>query len=174
MIQRTIRLLFLGLALVPPLAHAQGVVLPRERRTGILEQCAATLAMTDPAMGARLRASQSMFQARPQAVAAPLGTAPASTGQDVPPPPPERLTDEQALEMIARLFTPSGSMMLGDRAAVLFSDGRRMFRGETFTARIRDDTYPTELIEVTATTYTLRVGTATVTRNFSDQPRQRP
>lgn len=84
------------------------------------------------------------------------------------PPKPERLADSEALELITKRFQPVGSLVLGSRGMLQFSNGSRMKLGDTFNAQIRGENYEVEIVDITTDSYTLRVGEATVTRKFLD------
>lgn len=79
---------------------------------------------------------------------------------------PEIISDKIALDVISRRFKPDGSLIFGNRGILKLGNGETIEEGESFPAEIRGNTYTVEILEVTARSYTLRIGEETVEKSF--------
>lgn len=78
-----------------------------------------------------------------------------------------RLGDSTALGIIADQFKPLGSLILGTRAVLQLSSGRTISQGDTFSANIAGYSYDVVIEEITGKGYTLKLGSAEVSKNFT-------
>ncbi|KAF0093946.1 MAG: hypothetical protein E1N59_2409 [Puniceicoccaceae bacterium 5H] len=88
----------------------------------------------------------------------------ASGPQDAAPEPPPRLNDAQAVVAVADTLKAVGSTVGLGRAFLMLEDRRSIEEGKTISATIQGQAYEVVLEEVTMSTYTLRLGSASVTR----------
>ncbi len=77
-----------------------------------------------------------------------------------------RLPDKEALAIISQQFKPLGSLILGNRGVLQLQANKTIEKGAFFNADISGNTYRVEILDVTSRGYTLRLGTAQVTKNF--------
>lgn len=82
-------------------------------------------------------------------------------------PAPQILSDAVALQAISQQFRPLGSLVLGERGLLQLANGRTIEQGSRFNAEIQGNLYEVSVEKVTKSGYTLRLGEATVERNFS-------
>jgi hypothetical protein len=78
-----------------------------------------------------------------------------------------RLGDSAALGIISDQFKPLGSLILGTRAVLQLSNGKTIKRGDTFSANISGYSYDVMIEEITEKGYTLKLGSAEVSKNFT-------
>ena len=78
----------------------------------------------------------------------------------------EILPDAQALSIISQQFKPLGSLILGNRGVLQLQDNSTIERGATFKAAIKGHTYEVQIFDVTSRGYTLKLGSAQITKNF--------
>lgn len=143
---------------------AQGVVRPKDQREAILER------------GARLLAQPMQT---PESSTVADQTNPFSPWREVEPVADEsaeplverqarrvRLPDAEVLDLVVERFRPSGSMIGAGTAFLNLPGGNRLELGQVFPVTIRGETYEVTVERITTRGYTLRVGEATVTRNF--------
>jgi hypothetical protein len=160
------------LVLSQPLSlMGQGVVTPKERRTALLN----TLdTMLNPGEWQRDLSAWPDSPFHPPQVRKATGRNASADGNDQETEkeaPPLRLSDEEALERIARQVKPSGSIIFGQMQALQFPSGEMMRQGEVFRARIRDEVYEVTLVSVSLRDYTLQLGEARLNRYFESSTR---
>ncbi len=78
-----------------------------------------------------------------------------------------RLRDSEALGIISQQFKPLGSLILGSRAVLQLQSGKTIRRGDTFSASIGGHTYDVVIEDITEKVYTLKLGSAEVSKNFT-------
>lgn len=78
-----------------------------------------------------------------------------------------RLGDSAALGIISEQFKPLGSLILGTRAVLQLPNGKTIKRGDTFSASIAGYSYDVVIEEITGNGYTLKLGSAEVSKNFT-------
>lgn len=85
------------------------------------------------------------------------------------PPVDLRPSDRMALAAVAPRFRPSGAIVTSARSVLRMSDGSLYEEGRQMPFRIRDHEFILQIEAVTADGYTLRIGTAHLTRKFLEQ-----
>jgi hypothetical protein len=121
-----------------------GQVAPPETREAVLEGVRAVVEAEVTSIDALLEGVVAHpFHARMDAVA---GT---STG----------------LARIAERLSPDGTMQMGGRRFLLF-DGRRLGAGEYLSVEYEGRTYEVQVVEITASSYTLRMNDEEIERNL--------
>ncbi|MDP0501916.1 MAG: hypothetical protein Q7P63_17625 [Verrucomicrobiota bacterium JB022] len=88
----------------------------------------------------------------------------AAAAEAKPAAPPPRLADSVAVVAVADTLQPNGSTVGLGRAFLLLDNNRRLEEGKTISATIQGQAYEVILAEVTMSSYTLRLGSASVTR----------
>lgn len=78
-----------------------------------------------------------------------------------------KLGDSDALGIISEQFKPLGSLILGSRAVLQLSNGKTIRMGDTFSANIAGYSYDVTIEEITGKGYTLKLGSAEVSKNFT-------
>jgi hypothetical protein len=159
------------LVLVGSGLHAQNLVSVPERRQETLELMDRVLAPRPLEWpGEQLARLQPFSPVRPitviAAVRPPVGpvTGPMAA---LPPPPPARLDDRAALALAARSIRPSGSMV-SSRGRVLIMGGGNWAEGDVKNFNHDEQTYQVLVEKVSVEGYVLRLGTARLSRNFTD------
>lgn len=157
----------LGLEL---LAAPQDVVLPRERRTELLTgvQTILELKHKERQFFAEATSPFGRIVEGPSLVEAGSGHSGDAVATPVVATPPPRLSDERALAAVAAKFKPEGSLVGATTAFLNLPGGNRMELGDSFQATIRGHSYRITIQDVTADSYTLRCGTATVERDIHE------
>ena len=79
---------------------------------------------------------------------------------------PVDLSDTMALKLIGQQFKPLGSLVLGNRGILQLSNGSTIAQGASFTAQIKGRKYEVTIEEVTRNGYTLRIGSAVLSKSF--------
>lgn len=149
-----------GVILLATLNSALGQVVAVNVRKSSLDRAAAVFAPTEVSIDSRLKDVPDPFFRTP--------AAPGSRTPDVDQSAPaqSRLSDQDALSIIARNFKPTGIMALGDRKAIVLPDGRNLPAGSNFSATINGETYTIEITEINPGGYTLRLGNSTLGKTF--------
>lgn len=139
---------------------AQGIVRPKPQREAILEAAASILTPDSMGLQEAIGELENPFVTwvDPSLKGKSESAAPAA--------PAERLSDAAALDIIGTSFRPSGSMIGAGTAFLNLSAGRRVELGETFATVVRGETYEVRVESITMRGYTLRLGSATMTREF--------
>jgi len=158
-----IYLLLLSIGLTPLLSAQGGLVLPQQRRAMVLDQLDAVLNREIQYTLADWQVYDSPFS--PIVEEEELAAAD-ENDQPVEPPEPDRLEDERALQVIASRFNPVGSLVVGSRGIIRFSNGASMSLNDRFRARIAEEEYEVRIIGITSNTVTLKLGDATLTKPF--------
>jgi hypothetical protein len=139
------------------------VILPVESRTGVMDGMQKTLANVDrEAMDFKVVPSPfNPPEDAPEAEAdQPQSTAPRIVISSA------RMSDRDALRIIASQFKPIGSLVVGERGVLQLASGNTMEEGASFAAKIKGHNYPVVISEVTSKGYTLSLGEADIQRNF--------
>ncbi len=160
---KTVALITLSLILSVGSTFAQGVVRPMEQRETVLTQGSSLLARETEPVRAALAELPSPF--RPWVDPRPAASEPERAVVDRQPR-VERLPDAEALELISERFRPSGSMIGAGTAFLNLPDGNRLELGQVFSATVRGQAYDVVVERITSRSYTLRVGEATLTREY--------
>jgi hypothetical protein len=83
---------------------------------------------------------------------------------------PDRLDESETLQIITRSFRPSGSLRMGSQSFLLVPGGSgpptRLAVGSSFEASVEGERYRVTIESVDERGYTLRLGSATATRQF--------
>lgn len=147
-------------------AQAKDRVVPNKERTTILDATDKYL-MEPWVVDAKTVAEKT--NPFGEIVAAPTSTEAqqVSTTEKAPPPAPVRYTDEDALQIIARSLTPSGSLIMGERKFLNLEGGRRLSLGDPIRINVRGEEYTAKIADITSGTYTLSMNDASLTVNFS-------
>ena len=143
-------------------AHAQVISL-ESKREQLIEGMHATLGNADQKPG-DYSDVQSPFVPRKQAVKETINRfndLPTEIAKTA-----ERLPDAVALKIVGERFAPIGSLVLGNRGILQLANGEYIEAGEAFPARIQGNVYEIKVIEVTSQGYTLRLGEASIRKNF--------
>lgn len=169
--------IFLGTLMVLPL-EAQKLdspkaekIRPKAKRVEIVETGNQLLEQGRPEILARTEGLASPFFAPMAEPPAPLPVTDtvdeAAPVEEVAPAPVirQRLPDRVALEAVARNFKPTGSLIMGERKLLNLSSGT-MPEGGSFVATIQGEQYTVKVAEVTTSSYTLQIGTASLTQGF--------
>lgn len=78
----------------------------------------------------------------------------------------KQLPDEQALNIISEQFAPLGSLILGSRGVLQLPGNRTIEKGASFNAEINGFSYEVQILDVTSKGYTLKLGSAEISKNF--------
>lgn len=152
-------ILFLGC-----LAVTQGQVIdPASKRGNLLDQLTEVISNTE-------RETMEFSQVNSPFVRTSLAqpvVSESAEGTTVDTQAPQTLSDAVALQAISQQFRPLGSLVLGERGLLQLANGRTIEQGRSFNAEIRGNLYEVTVEKVTQSGYTLRLGGATVERNFS-------
>lgn len=164
----------LGFLALPVELMSQGVVLPRERRSQTLETLERLLHPGEWKRDLDVWPESPFHRKVVRTTITRRDDQESVDEPDEPPPPPPRLDDRAALERIAREFRPAGAIILGQLQAVQFRNGAMMRVGDSFRARIRDESYTVILKAVTLRDYTLQLGEAAEVYLFESTPTSAP
>jgi hypothetical protein len=137
-------------------ADTSGTVIPREQREQVLQRSARSLDKQAPA-------DLTVIEPLLGVVAA---LQPKNEGADAAESvvvEPARPADDEILERIAQQFKPRGALILGSVSALRMADGSLIRTGDKFTAVVSNETYEVQLTAVTTSSYTLQLGTASLT-----------
>jgi hypothetical protein len=156
-------LFFLVIALAASAGQAQ-IITPVESRQGMLDGMQVTLANVDREAG-DYRDVPSPFVVRRKKAPEPVATkelddVPVDTGTGAV------LEDNIALGIISRQFNPLGSLVMGDRGILQLANGQTISEGDSFKAEIKGVVYEIHISDVTSKSYQLRLGSATIEKNF--------
>lgn len=134
-------------------------VSPKLQREALLKVAEQMLAEPDPQRAVDLRNRRSPF-VKP----APLVV---ETTQDGAPAPvviePVRLTNQQALAMVAERLRPRGTLILGSNRIVRLEGGGQLSAGTVLPLTVRGEEYRVVVESVQSDSFTLRLGGQTVT-----------
>lgn len=164
-------LILFSVALIHSLAGANFKhILKKEYRDDVLGKAEALLNLSDENFELRLSKVKSPFEKEtPDSGATTPGMVTSSGSDDPVPVPvkpvPTRLSDSQALRVIANTIRPTGVMRAGNRRLLLLSNNRNMRMGQVFVAKIRGEEYRVTISEITDNTFTLKVGQETIERS---------
>lgn len=79
---------------------------------------------------------------------------------------PVRLSDAEALRLVARRFRPLGSLVIGDKGVLQMDSGRNLAEGESFKATVNGVSYRVYIADVSENGYILRLRDEFLQRDF--------
>jgi len=161
MIRLGIKLMLVLAGGVPCVVGAQGpdttgTVIPREQREQVLQRSARSLDKERPA-------DPTLILPLLGLVAELQPTVDGADEAEAVVVAPARPADNEILERIAQQFKPRGALILGSVSALRMADGSLMRTGDKFSAVVSNETYEIQLTAVTTSSYTLQLGTASLT-----------
>jgi hypothetical protein len=137
-------------------ADTSGTVIPREQREQVLQRSARSLDKQAPADLTAIEPLLGVVAAlQPKTEGADAAEAVVVEAT--------RPADDEILKRIAQQFKPRGALILGSVSALRMADGSLMRTGDKFTAVVSNDSYEVQLTAVTTSSYTLQLGTASLT-----------
>ena len=79
----------------------------------------------------------------------------------------ERLPDEIVVKAVADQMNPTGAVVVGDKAILMFANGGRLSVGSRVPAKVRGETYDVVVSDITANDFTLKLNDEEFTKSIS-------
>jgi len=160
-----------ALALVSPAVSGQtdkpSYVTLIKKRVATIDAGKAILESRDTDVEAQIPETRNPFVAwKPKYVPPPT----TDLGSDEPPPPPPPdppIADDVVVKAVANQMNPTGALVAGEKAILMFANGGRLSVGSAVPATIKGRTYKVIVSRITAGDFTLQLNDAEFTKKLA-------